>query len=118
MTTKIDFWVDDWIGQIWMLLPLCLSILKLRNKRQGRRKIDNWGGGGLIFIYSCSASLISFEIDDCSVTVCEHKYMNISPPPQLSIFRHPLTKSDVYTITLKVVVAREYISALPGGGAI
>ena len=27
---------------------------------QGRRKIDNWGGP--IFIYSCSAQLISFEI--------------------------------------------------------
>ena len=31
---------------------------------QGRSKIDNWWrGGGLICIYSCSAQLISFEID-------------------------------------------------------
>ena len=30
---------------------------------QGRRKIDNWGGGG-IFIYSCSQTVktIDFEI--------------------------------------------------------
>ena len=33
-------------------------------KGQWRRKIDNWGGGGgAIFIYSCSALLTSFEID-------------------------------------------------------
>ncbi len=31
---------------------------------QWRRKIDNWGGGGgAIFIYTCSALLTSFEID-------------------------------------------------------
>ena len=31
---------------------------------QGRSKLDNWeGGGGLIFIYSGSAQLISFEIN-------------------------------------------------------
>ena len=29
---------------------------------QGHSKLDNWGGG-LTFIYSCSAQLISFEID-------------------------------------------------------
>jgi hypothetical protein len=32
-------------------------------------------GGGQIFIYSCSASFISFVF-----TVCEHEYMNIWPP--------------------------------------
>jgi hypothetical protein len=37
------------------------------------------GGGGQIFIYSCSAQLISFEID--CFTVCDHEYMNICPPP-------------------------------------
>ena len=35
--------------------------------------------GGLIFIYSCSALLISFQIH--CFKVCEHEYMNISPPP-------------------------------------
>ena len=29
---------------------------------QGLREVDNWGGGA-IFIYSCRASLLSFEID-------------------------------------------------------
>jgi hypothetical protein len=33
--------------------------------------------GGQIFIYSCSAQLIYFEID--YFTVCEHEYMNICP---------------------------------------
>jgi hypothetical protein len=30
---------------------------------QWRSQLDNWGGGVSIFIYSCSALLISFEID-------------------------------------------------------
>ncbi len=52
---------------------------------QGRRKIDNWGGGGHIFIYSCYAQLISFEIEikilkSIVFTVCEQEYMNICPP--------------------------------------
>ena len=34
-----------------------------------------------------SAQLISFEID--FFTVYEYEYMNIAPPPQLSIFRSP-----------------------------
>ena len=46
------------------------------------------GGGGLVFIYSDSAQLISFEID-CFYGV-EHEYMNISPPPpQLSTLLRP-----------------------------
>ena len=44
------------------------------------------GGGGHIFIYSCYAQLISFEIEikilkSIAFTVCEQEYMNISPPP-------------------------------------
>ena len=55
------------------------------------RSIIGWGGGA-IFIYSCSAQLISFEIviyilKSFVFTVCEHEYMNVAPPPQLSIFR-------------------------------
>jgi hypothetical protein len=30
---------------------------------QWRSQLDKWGGEGDIFIYSCSALLISFEID-------------------------------------------------------
>ena len=51
------------------LSPLpCLGVSVSRNRfiyemlYQVRSKLDNWGGG-LIFIYSCSAQLISFEID-------------------------------------------------------
>ena len=43
-------------------------------------------GGGAMFIYSCSAQLISFEIviyilNSIVFTVCEHEYMNVAPPP-------------------------------------
>ena len=36
---------------------------------------------GDIFIYSCSAQLISFEIDSISkeINCAEHEYMNMSP---------------------------------------
>jgi hypothetical protein len=36
--------------------------VEISGEGQRRRNIDNWGGGQ-IFIYSCSAQLISFEID-------------------------------------------------------
>ena len=57
----------------------------LCNAAQGRRKIDNLVGGLHLYIrvlqHSFLLKLIAF-------TVCEHKYMNISPPPpQLSTFR-------------------------------
>ena len=53
------------------------------------------GGAFHIFIYSCYAQLISFEIEikilkSIVFTVCEQEYMNMCPPPpppQLSIFR-------------------------------
>ena len=37
--------------------------------------------GGDIFIYSCSAQLISFEIESVSkeINCAEHEYMNMSP---------------------------------------
>ena len=36
---------------------------------------------GDIFIYSCSAQLISFEVDSISkeINCAEHEYMNMSP---------------------------------------
>ena len=49
---------------------------------QRRRNIDNWGGQ--IFIYSCSAQLISFEID-CFYSLWTRIYEYL--PPLLSIFR-------------------------------
>ncbi len=41
------------------------------------------GGGGCIFIYSCSARRISFEMNLISKEIrrAEHEYMNIHPPP-------------------------------------
>ncbi len=40
-------------------------------------------GGGCIFIYSCSARRISFEMNLISKEIrrAEHEYMNIHPPP-------------------------------------
>ena len=51
---------------------------------QGRRKIDNWGGG--TFIYSCSQTVktIDFKIEitiSKEINCAEHEYMNIAPPP-------------------------------------
>jgi hypothetical protein len=45
---------------------------------QRRRNIDNWGGGQ-IFIYSCSAQLISFEID-CFNSLWTRIYEYLPPP--------------------------------------
>ena len=47
------------------------------------------GGGGHIFIYSCYAQLISFEIEikilkSIVFTVCEQEYMNMCPPTHRS----------------------------------
>ncbi len=41
------------------------------------------GGGGCIFIYSCSARRISFEMNLISKEIrrAEHEYMNVHPPP-------------------------------------
>ena len=54
-----------------------------RKCTQSRRYSANWGGGGLIFIYSGSARLVSFEMKLISkeVSRAETEYMN--PPPQL-----------------------------------
>ena len=43
------------------MLNNIVNIEQFWQQIQGCRKIDNWGGGA-IFIYSCSAQLISFEI--------------------------------------------------------
>ena len=47
------------------------------------RALIGGGGGGCIFIYSCSARRISFEIKFISKEIrrAEHEYMNIHPPP-------------------------------------
>ncbi len=46
------------------------------------RALIGGGGGGCIFIYSCSARRISFEIKFISKEIrrAEHEYMNIQPP--------------------------------------
>ena len=45
------------------------------------------GGGGCIFIYSGSARLVSFEMKLISkkVSRAEPEYMNIHPPPPISV---------------------------------
>ena len=49
---------------------------------QTRSQLDNWGGGH-IFIYSCSAQLVSFEID-CFHGLRTRIHECVPPPPQLS----------------------------------
>ena len=54
--------------------------------RDAGRSIVGGGGEAHIFIYSCYAQLISFEIEikilkSIVFTVCEQEYMNMCPPP-------------------------------------
>ena len=64
----------------WSMLKL--NALHTESIRGRGRSIS----GGHIFIYSCYAQLISFEIEikilkSIVFTVCEQEYMNICPPP-------------------------------------
>ena len=54
---------------------------------QGRNLSDNWGKGERLFIYSCYARRISFEIHSNSneLRLAEHEYMNKHPPPPISV---------------------------------
>ena len=89
--------------KIWCLLYTWLESLEIAHPRfqkfnnkyipvgsikivQGCRKVDNWGGGGQIFIYSCSASFISFE-SDCFYSLWTWIYEYL--PSQLSTFQRP-----------------------------
>ena len=69
--------------------PCCVSGLVITSLyslclRQGRRTIDNWGGGHIHIFVFCTINFFWNRL----FLVCEHKYMNIHPPPpQLSIFR-------------------------------
>ena len=56
---------------------------------------------GHIFIYSCCASLISFEID--CFTVCEHEYMNMCPPPN-----YRSSTAHVYFTTLQLAQSKMF----------
>ena len=51
---------------------------------------------GDIFIYSCSAQLISFDVDSISkeINCAEHEYMNMSP--SLIALAPPLMKVPLY----------------------
>ena len=52
---------------------------------QVRSQLDNWGGGGgHIFIYSCSAQLVAFEID-CFYGLRTRIYEYVPPPPIIEL---------------------------------
>ena len=49
-----------YVSQVLRVFHLRMSVIRLTSHKQGRRKIDNWGGGGgrgHIFIYSCSQTV-------------------------------------------------------------
>ena len=52
--------------------------------KQGHSKLDNWGGGGLIFIHLGSAQLISFEIN-CFYGVWTQIYEYQPHPPIIEL---------------------------------
>ena len=72
-----------------MVCTACIWLfIAKRTRPQGRRKIDNWGGG--IFIYSCSHTVktIDFKIYitiSKEINCDEHEYMNIAPPPIIDL---------------------------------
>ena len=61
-----------------------LQVVSNYRSIQGRSKLDNWGG--MIFIYSYSAQLISFEID-CFYGVWTRIYEYQPPPPIIELIR-------------------------------
>ena len=59
------------------------------------------GGGGCLFTYSCSARLVSFQIDrfefDFQKTSrAEHEYMNKHPPPPINVLATAVEDWVVY----------------------
>jgi hypothetical protein len=60
---------------------------------QWHGQLDNWGGGGDIFIYLCSALLISFEID-CFYGLWIQIYEYVLPPHLSSWLRHWLLLTE------------------------
>ena len=57
----------------------------LLEEQPGGNLNNHWGGGGCLFIYSCYARRISFEINSNLIEFrrAEHEYMNKYPPPKL-----------------------------------
>ena len=76
--------------------PLAYTPIKL-SRGHGR-----WISGRHRFIYSCRATLISFEID--CFTVCEHKYMKMHPPPIIDL---PNKQSNLHSDKLKTIITNE-----------
>ena len=58
---------------------------------QGRRKVDNLGGGRYSYIHVLHHL---FPLKAIVFTVCEHEYMNICPPPPP--FNYRLSGVPVY----------------------
>ena len=67
------------ISQVLSYSSVRVTILHFMSSNQWRSKLNNWGGGGHIFIYSCSAQLISFEID-CFHGLWTRIYEYVPPP--------------------------------------
>ena len=69
------------------------------SSKQARNQLDSWGGAQ--FIYSCSAQLVSFEID-CFYGLRTQIYMNMCPPPIIELAtKGLLLKVATYATTLK-----------------
>ncbi len=72
------------------------ATVQVRGQSSGvTRALIGGGGGGCIFIYSCSARRISFEMNIISKEIrrAEHEYMNIHPP--INALVTPLGQSQV-----------------------
>ena len=74
------------------------------------------------FIYSCSAQLISFEVDSISkeINCAEHEYMNMSPPPTYRAGAATVSVPNVQYMFKNLMCMFEYlktpvVTIFPGG---
>ena len=81
------------VAAIHDLRKYCMTWRWGFNSWQGRSKLDNWGGGWPIFIYSCSTISISFELDwFVNMNIYEYEL------PLLSSLLRPCMSADIASI--------------------
>ncbi len=79
---------EQFKASTWLLdmRKFCTAKFERGNDGRAGTRTLIWEGGGGMFLYSCNARLISFEINlkkqliSKEISRAEHEYMNIHPP--------------------------------------